>query len=149
MSVNEKLLTPCGLYCGVCAIHVAHRQNHVTLKEKLARVYGVTPEQIACEGCGSASPFGYCAVCEIAACAKERELDGCHECADFPCERVDNFPFEEGKKVMLRAVPARREMGIEAWVAAETKRYQCPSCGGPLLRGFSRCGSCKQPVSPE
>ena len=44
--VNKELLAPCGLYCGVCAILMAHRDNNQKFKEILAPVYGVTPEQI-------------------------------------------------------------------------------------------------------
>ena len=27
MTTNPNLISPCGLYCGVCAIHLAHRDN--------------------------------------------------------------------------------------------------------------------------
>lgn len=147
--MNEDLLSPCGLYCGVCSIHVAHRDDNANLKEKLAKAYGVAAEQIACDGCRSANVFAYCRVCAIAACAAERHLDGCHECGEFPCDRVMNFPFEMGRKVMLRAVPQRKEMGPAQWVDAEIQRYRCPSCGAGLLRGFTRCGSCKESVSVD
>lgn len=149
MPVDEKLLAPCGLYCGVCSIRVAYVTENEKLKEKISGFYGVPPEQIACEGCKSDVVFVYCRVCPISDCATERNLKGCHQCDDFPCERIDNFPFEQGKKVILRAIPQWRELGTEKWVEAEIERYKCPSCGAPLLRGFPRCGSCKQPVSPD
>jgi predicted RNA-binding Zn-ribbon protein involved in translation (DUF1610 family) len=47
---------------------------------------------------------------------------------------------------MLRAIPQRRDWGTEKWVAEETKRYQCPSCGYALFRGAKRCRECGQPV---
>jgi hypothetical protein len=27
MKINQDLIAPCGLYCGVCAIYIAHRDN--------------------------------------------------------------------------------------------------------------------------
>jgi hypothetical protein len=27
MAINPDLIAPCGLYCGVCAIYIAHRDN--------------------------------------------------------------------------------------------------------------------------
>jgi hypothetical protein len=27
MMINPDLIAPCGLYCGVCAIYIAHRGN--------------------------------------------------------------------------------------------------------------------------
>ena len=30
MKMNPDLIAPCGLYCGVCAIFIAHRDNNET-----------------------------------------------------------------------------------------------------------------------
>jgi len=34
MTVNPDLVSPCGLYCGVCAIYIAHRDNNHKFKER-------------------------------------------------------------------------------------------------------------------
>ena len=34
MTVNPDLVSPCGLYCGVCAIYIAHRENNQKFKER-------------------------------------------------------------------------------------------------------------------
>jgi hypothetical protein len=39
MMVNPDLISPCGLYCGVCAIYIAHRDNNPKLKERLVNLY--------------------------------------------------------------------------------------------------------------
>ena len=28
MTINPDFASPCGLYCGVCAIHMAHKDNN-------------------------------------------------------------------------------------------------------------------------
>ena len=33
MKINPDLISPCGLYCGVCAIYIAHRDNNHKFKE--------------------------------------------------------------------------------------------------------------------
>ena len=33
MKVNPDFVAPCGLYCGVCAIYIAHRDNNQKFKE--------------------------------------------------------------------------------------------------------------------
>jgi len=146
MPSDKKLLSACGLYCGVCPIRYADRENLPALKEKLAGIYGITADQVACEGCRSEKVFVYCRVCSIASCARERGLEGCHECGDFPCERLAQFPNDVGRAVMLRAVPKRKELGDEAWVEEELARYRCLFCGAQLYRGASRCRKCKAPV---
>ena len=44
MTTNPGFISPCGLYCGVCAIHIAARDNNIKLKERLVNLYkGGTP----------------------------------------------------------------------------------------------------------
>jgi len=157
MTVNSELLGPCGLYCGVCAIYIAHRDHNQKLKELLVKLYkGGTPgkgtlpgsenlsvDDIRCGGCLSDDVFMFCKRCEIKDCTREKGYDGCHQCNDFPCSYVDNFSMAVGKKVILRAIPHWREVGTEKFIAAETARYICPECGNPVFRGAMRCNKCK------
>jgi hypothetical protein len=148
MEIKKEWLAPCGLYCGVCGILIAHRDDNQKFKERLSTVYGTESEDIQCSGClaDESNVFLYCRVCPIKSCTRDRGIEGCHQCDDFPCEQIDNFPLPVGKKVILRAVPQRREWGDEKWVAEETKRYVCPHCGYALFRGAKRCRNCKEPV---
>ncbi len=146
---DRKLIAPCGLYCGVCAVLIAHRDNNQKFKEKLTQVYGVSPEEIKCEGCLSENLFFYCTNCPIRNCAISRNYEGCYQCSAFPCEHVENFPLPVGKKVILRAVPAWKELGTKKWVLSEIERYHCPKCGYALFRGARRCRNCGSPVDVD
>ena len=146
---KKELLAPCGLYCGVCGVLMAHRDNNVKFKERLSTVYGCAPEDIRCEGCMSDTRFKFCEQCPIRTCAQEKSYEGCYQCADFPCVFIDNFPVPVGKKVIMRAIPTWRELGTEKWVEEEEKRYHCPQCGNELFRGAKRCRSCKESVDQD
>jgi hypothetical protein len=147
MDVDEKLLAPCGLYCGVCAVRIAHSGDNTKFKERLTGVYGLSdPEQIRCDGCLSDVRFLFCETCPIKECVKEKGYEGCHQCDDFPCKFIDEFPIEVGKRVILRAIPYWREVGTEKYVEDEEKRYICPHCGYVLFRGVKRCRNCKAEV---
>lgn len=149
MPVNPALLAPCGLYCGVCGVYIAHRDGNEKFKERLATVYGVEPKDVRCRGCLSDEPFGYCRLCRIKSCTREKGYEACHQCAQFPCSLIDEFPLDVGKRVILRAIPQWRTMGTEKWVAAEEARYVCPHCGARLFRGAKRCRECKEPVDQD
>ncbi len=149
MSVNPALLAPCGLYCGVCGVYIAHRDGNEKFKERLAPVYGVEPKDVRCRGCLSDEPFGLCRLCHIKSCVREKDYESCHQCSQFPCAFIDEFPLDVGKRVILRAIPQWREMGTEKWVAAEEARYICPHCGARLFRGAKRCRECKEPVDQD
>lgn len=156
-TVNPDFLAPCGLYCGVCAIYLADRDNNTRLKERLLNLYkGGTPgkgtlpntehlsiKDIHCGGCLSNDLFMHCRQCDIRACTMEKGFSGCHECDEFPCRHIDHFSMAVGKKVILRAVPYRREFGTEQWVRDEEARYVCPQCGNKVFRGAMRCNQCK------
>ncbi len=145
--MNRQLVSPCGLYCGACGIYLAHAAADESLKKKLAAAYGVTPEQVACRGCLSDEVFVYCRTCPIKQCTSQRNIEGCSRCDDFPCEHIESFPVEEGKKVILREVPRWNRMETGEWVADQEAHYACSSCGGRLFRGARRCRSCGGTVS--
>ena len=82
MKANPDFASPCGLYCGVCAIYIAHRDNNQKFKAGLLNLYkgnvqgkGTLPnsenlsiDDIKCGGCLSDEPFMHCRQCEIKAC---------------------------------------------------------------------------------
>lgn len=146
--VNMELVPPCGLYCGVCAIMYATRDDNERFRERLAPVYGCQAEDLYCSGCGAPEDkvWIFCRACPIKSCAAEREITGCHQCDDWPCETIENFPMPVARKVMARAIPRWREVGTERWVAEEEARYHCPSCGNTVFRGARRCHVCKEPL---
>ena len=142
MDDRDKLKAPCGLYCGVCGVYIAHRDDNAKFRERLATVYGVAADQVRCEGCLSDELFAYCQTCPIRSCTIDKGIEGCHQCSDFPCAFIEGFPLPVGKKVILRAIPAWRELGTERWMEEEEKRYHCPQCGYTLFRGAKRCRDC-------
>ena len=146
MKEKMELAAPCGLYCGVCGIYIADRDNNEKFKEKLSTVYNVGVEKIRCKGCLSDDVFFYCQVCSIKSCTIEKGIEGCHQCSDFPCKLIEEFPMPVGKKVILRSIPTWKELGTERWMEEEEKRYHCPHCDYPLFRGSKRCRNCKQAV---
>jgi len=157
MEIKKELIAPCGLYCGVCAIYIAHRDNNQKLKELLANLYkggvpgkGVLPnaenltaEDIKCRGCLSDEQFMHCRQCEIRACTTKKGYIGCHQCDEFPCQHIEKFPMAVGKKVILRAIPYWREVGTEKWIQDEEARYTCAECGNKVFRGAVKCNQCK------
>jgi hypothetical protein len=152
---NKELLAPCGLYCGVCAIYIADRDNNSKFKEKLVDVYKPltkSANDIKCTGCLSEDQeniFGYCQTCPIRDCVKSKGFNGCYECDDFPCKFIERFPIPVGKKVILRAIPRWKEIGTEKWVEEEEKRYHCPECKNSLFRGAKRCNNCGSSVNVD
>jgi hypothetical protein len=142
MTVNPNLLAPCGLYCGVCGIYYADQKKDENLKQKLAKAYWCKPEQIQCDGCLSDNKYLFCQSCKIRECVAAKGIKGCHECSEFPCSNIQNFPFELAKRFMLKSVPARKEGSDSEWVAWEEHNWTCTECGTLVFRGAKRCPNC-------
>ncbi len=150
---KRELMAPCGLYCGVCSIYMAHRDNNMKFKQVLLPVYKAfakSVDDIACTGCKSKGVvFPVCKRCSIKNCCMEKGIEGCFQCDDYPCKFINNFPMKVAQKVISRAIPAIKEMGIEKFIEQEEERYHCPKCGNPLFRGAKQCNKCKTPVDVD
>jgi hypothetical protein len=158
MEIDPGFLAPCGLYCGVCGVYYATRDENDKFLDKLLKMYQsnvpgqleeVTIEDLRCDGCMSDRMSIFCRSCAIKSCTRERGYIGCHECDDFPCSHIETFPMPVGKKVITRAIPYWREHGTEKWVTDEESRYRCPECDHQLFRGAKRCNKCKTPVDVD
>ena len=124
--------------------------------EKLIGVYEskmpglkLTIDDLQCKGCLSDTVSVFCRSCGIKSCTKEKGYEGCHQCDDYPCKFIDEFPMPVGKKVISRVIPYWREHGTEKWIRDEEARYVCPECDHILFRGAKRCNSCKTPVDVD
>lgn len=156
---DKRLMAPCGLYCGTCGVYISHRDGNTKFRDILAKLYGSKPEQTACKGCMQEDPpeclYVFCTSCKLRDCVKEKGFYSCHQCDEFPCEHVKNFPVPVGRRVMNRTIPKWRklvaelgdEKGSVEWARSECERYHCPDCGEPLFRGAITCRSCKRNVS--
>ena len=157
MALHNEFAALCGLYCGVCRQQQATREDDRKTLGRLAKIYArrlpelapLAAEDLLCDGCLSERRSKFCRRCAIRECVLERGYVGCHECEQFPCELVDEFPVPVGRQVILRAVPYRRAHGTSRWMQAEDERYRCPGCGHGLFRGARHCGGCGVEVSVD
>lgn len=155
--VRSEYVAPCGLYCGVCRIRYATEEKDLEYLKRLTKIYkrrfpeiaSVSPDELWCDGCLSTRKFVFCKECSIRDCTQRKGYQGCHECNDFPCDLVDEFPMPVGKKVILRTIPYWREHGTEAWIQGEDERYRCTKCGSRLFRGARQCEYCQLSVDVD
>ena len=167
---NKNLRAPCGIFCGACAIYLATRADSEKLRNVIAGLWGMKPDDINCHGCMQPDPpkklFGFCQTCAIRSCAKSKGFYSCHQCDKWPCALIENSDLADVipssarnsvLRVMKRAIPLWRdkvakhgdEKGSLEWASAEAERYHCPSCGKPLYRSAQQCRACKKSVADE
>ncbi|MBU2470634.1 MAG: DUF3795 domain-containing protein [Proteobacteria bacterium] len=87
----------CGLDCSVCPALRALKFDDYALRRQTADAWSqlfqteIRPEQIACQGCHSDQGplFAHCDNCAVRACARERGMDTCARCQDYPCDKLE------------------------------------------------------------
>ena len=146
----EKLAAPCGLYCGACSIIAAVRTGDPQLLELIAggvaKYLGhpVKVKDLTCEGCLSDVRAIMCRECNLRACAFEKGLTYCAQCADFPCQQIIDFNndgFRHHSEV-LDNIRRQQEIGIDAWVKEQEERWRCPNCSCVVDWYAGQCPDC-------
>jgi hypothetical protein len=120
------MIAPCGLNCGVCRAYLRSKNP--------------------CAGCrseGSGKPRT-CRRCSIRAC-EQRKGTFCVDCASFPCPRLRRL--DERYRRRYRVSPLENlitiaRAGVRQFVAGETARWVCPSCGARLCVHEDSCVTC-------
>lgn len=89
----------CGLNCAECPAFTASVNNDDELRKKTAEEWksdwnpNIKPEDINCLGCKNTKGvfFAWCFECEIRKCGKEKSVETCAHCDDYPCEKVNKM----------------------------------------------------------
>jgi hypothetical protein len=135
----------CGLYCGACNYYIATREGELG---ELSAHSGQPVESLGCHGCKSDQVREFCETCDFRDCARFHQVESCAECPDGPCERL--LAFTRRPLSHLRAIPDNhrmiRELGREAWLEAQHKRWSCAECGTPHAWYQDTCSNCHRPV---
>jgi hypothetical protein len=104
--MNEKLLAPCGTFCGTCEI--------------LERA-----EKPNCLGCGRQNGHLFWGECKLFSCAVKHGVNHCGECADFLCDLfADQFDPSHGQESAFTRgglLAYRRKAGTAKYVQMAKK----------------------------
>ena len=100
----NEMLSYCGLVCNTCPIYLAtcapNKDEQARSRAEVFRIcteqYGmkITPADITdCDGCRTEGGrlFSACIECGIRACAREKKLENCAHCGDYPCSGLVTF----------------------------------------------------------
>jgi len=131
-----KLVTYCGLYCGLCAQRGRIPRQANALKESMVRegyefwgqeipgfddfwrfLASLCDPEKSCPGCrqGGGPPF-----CSIRKCARERKVEVCVYCEEYPCQRV--LGIAKGYPTLIADGKRIQEVGLESWLQEQEER---------------------------
>jgi len=107
---------PCGLYCGAC---------------------GATD----CGGCQSDLIDEYVEQCAFRRCAKDKGLEFCCFCSQYPCAEINEFMNDEWPHhwTMEPNLEFIKEHGKREWLQAQAREWRCKSCGLEVMWYQKEC----------
>jgi len=132
--LEEKLIAPCGMNCGICARYLAGKY----------RVQEAGIKIPYCIGCRMRGKF--CSWIEKKCkSVKNGEIEFCFECKKFPCERITSLD-ERYKRLyrmsMVDNLKFIKDRGIEEFLKSERKKWKCRKCGEILSCHNGLCFKC-------
>lgn len=99
--MDEKLLAPCGIHCGVCPYFTKERTPY-------------------CPGCDALKGRPFWGECKLYTCAADHEVEHCGLCTEFPCDLfVNQYDPEHGQSsAFMRAglLAYRKKAGTKKYV---------------------------------
>jgi len=128
---EEKwLIAVCGLNCTSCFMYYKRDEDDPDVQREIQETIKWFREEknlelsktdLICQGCLGPLDVHWSPDCEMMLCAREKSLEHCFECEDFPCSHVEKFATD-GLEHHRRAVEnskRMKEIGLEAWIAEQ------------------------------
>jgi hypothetical protein len=132
--MNEQLIAPCGMNCGLCSSYLATRYD---LKSK-----GI--QESHCTGCRPRNKQ-----CAFLKKKCNSLLNGgvqyCYQCPDFPCERLQHLDKRYRtlyRMSMIENLEYIKKNGILQFLTREQEKWKCPQCGEVICCHNGICFGC-------
>ncbi len=133
--MEERLIAPCGMNCGICTSYLA--MKHDLKKKGFGKKY--------CPGC---IPRGKNCTFMKKQCALlgNGPVRFCYECKDYPCRRLkalDKRYREKYHMSMIENLDFIKIEGIDKFLEKETLKWQCQKCGSTVCCHNGLCYNCE------
>ena len=109
----EEMIAYCGLVCHECEAFLATKNDDDKKRIKVAKQWSkqhntiFERQDINCDGCKSQTGrlFKFSRSCRVRQCAKEKDIETCGYCPEYPCEKLNPiFKAAPGVKERLDAL---------------------------------------------
>lgn len=90
---KKELIAPCGMDCFNCDDYEAN----ITMETRIAKSIelNIPLNETGCNGCNlEKGRERFNVNCETYECIKDKRVNYCHECIEFPCQKL--MPTEKG-----------------------------------------------------
>jgi len=140
--MTNELIAYCGLYCGACSFKVGFEENnkeHVACMPSVYDDFKNKPLEF-CPGCRLENQ---CGDCVIRNCARNKKIEYCSLCDDFPCKRLIDFT-RDGKSHHAESIEnliVLKNIGNKEWLEIQHDKWTC-KCNARYSWYLTKCVKC-------
>lgn len=147
---DKKLAAVCGLFCPSCTLFISTAEEPDRL-ETIAQRIPIPVEELKCLGCRSEKRGFFCRNhCKMTKCEKEKGIDFCVECSEYPCSELKAFQAQMPHRSELFTSQERiKQVGYEKWYEEMAEYYTCAECGTINSAYDIQCRKCGATPSCE
>ncbi len=132
--MNEELIAPCGMNCGLCSGYLAYKHNLKSKGIGIPYCTGCRPRDKKCAFLKKR--------CNLLLYNRAKY---CYECDDYPCENlihIDKRYKALYKMSMINNLGDIHMNGIKAFLDKEAEKWKCPKCGAVICCHNGICFNC-------
>ena len=135
--MEEILIAPCGMNCGICSSYLAFKNDIRSKGIKMPYCAGCRPRNKQCAFLKKR--------CEI---LLSDSVNYCYECEKYPCEGLQHIDkryfLSEFRMSMIENLEYIKEHGIKKFLEKEDEKWKCPECGRVICCHNGICYNCGQ-----
>ena len=132
--MNEELIAPCGMNCGICSGYLAMSNDLKSQGVKMTCCIGCRPRDKNCAFIKKQ--------CDL---LRSGKIQYCYECDDFPCRNLKHLDKRYGslyRMSMIENQEIMKKEGVAGLLVREEEKWKCPECGGVICCHNGICYSC-------
>ncbi len=132
--MNEDLIAPCGMNCGICSAYLAQKYDLRSKGIRMSYCTGCRPRDKRCSFLKKR--------CTL---LLNNNVKYCYQCDDFPCRELSHLDKRYRmyyRMSMVENLESIKESGTRQFLEKEEERWKCPECGGVICCHNGICFSC-------
>ncbi len=120
-----NVVAPCGIDCVNCELFAENGRQEIW--ERVAKATDKSIQEVQCKGCREQGGCPMLKDCQTLACAREKGVDFCCQCGDFPCTRLQ--PMKQGAErtphnLKVYNLLRLKRLGLEGFLAESARTRQ-------------------------
>jgi len=136
MQMDKGLISPCGMYCGLCSSYLAYINQIPRQRGKFSHCRGCRPRDKQCSWLKKR--------CDL---LRNHTVQYCYECPSYPCGELEHISNRYRTRYgldFLESLALARDQGEDALLDELEARFACQHCGGLRSIHSGKCFACDE-----